>query len=128
MVRTMSVDTHTHTHTHTPLLTQQFKLRCQAPNCCKRETPGATVPPFPLKSSIPTNTASLGYIIALSCPLSTLKRKRKKRKKEREKEKKNFLCTFKMGLGQLFSFSLPVSLGFLFPLTPTSLYTAHLKS
>ena len=72
--------THTHTrartHTHTPLLTQQFKLRCQPPNCWKRVSPEATVPPFPLKSSIPTKMVSLGYIIALVFFLSTSKKKK----------------------------------------------------
>lgn len=82
MVTTISKDmdthntrAHTHTHAHihsrTPLLTQQFKLRCQLPNCWKRESPEATVPPFPLKYSIPTKIASLGYIIALVFFLST---------------------------------------------------------
>lgn len=55
---------YTHAHAHTPLLTQQFKLRCQAPKWWKRERPGATAPPFPLKSSIPTTSVSLGYITA----------------------------------------------------------------
>lgn len=75
---------HEHTHIppyahpihipHTPLLTQQFKLRCQPPNCWNRETPEATAPPLPLKSSIPTKIVSLGYITALVFPLSTSKK------------------------------------------------------
>lgn len=48
------------------LLTQQFKLRCQQPNCWNRENPEASAPPLPLKSSIPTKIASLGYITTLS--------------------------------------------------------------
>lgn len=55
------------------LLTQQFKLRCQQPNCWKRENPEASAPPLPLKSSIPTKIASLGYITALSFLLLTSK-------------------------------------------------------
>lgn len=89
------------------LLTQQFKLRCQQPNCWKRENPEASAPPLPLKSSIPTKIASRGYITALSFLLLT---------------SKTFFFTVEMPIVlALYYFPCSFSLSFSFPAPPLHL-------